>query len=105
MNNPPANNSYPNTVIISLAPNCPSEAAQYARLLAYYLQQNGVNMVTTGNVNFSFDSQEARQQIDNFMTQAPIPHVFINGRAMGRPSYDEIIQEIQYQRNARYGFD
>jgi glutaredoxin-related protein len=105
INNPPANNPYPDTVVVSLVPNCPAEAGQYARTLVYYLEKNGFEVMTTAQVSFKFDSQEAFQQINDFMTSAAMPQVFINGRAMGRPSYDEIIQEMRAQHNAGYGFN
>ena len=93
---PPVQGAAEDTVLVVAAENCPHEDAQRSDRLAQDLARRGIPVRRTHNVGFAFTSVEG-DTMDrlNTVMQGPLPIVFVNGRAKGNPSLDEVLDEVK----------
>jgi hypothetical protein len=83
-------------VMVVAAENCPHADAQRADRLAEELQERGIPVSRTHEVNFNPEHIDlaVAQRIPSVMEGA-LPIVFIHGRAKGNPSLDDVVAEYQ----------
>lgn len=85
------------TVYVISPPGCPKESAVRARELARDLQEQGIPVIETGDVNFSFSEQppdEVVERMDGVM-RGEIPIVLLNGHGKANPSLEEVVAEFR----------
>ena len=90
----------PGTVWIVAAENCPHEDAQRADHLAAVLADQGIRVQRTHNVQFQFSEppDAATMARLNAIMNGPLPIVFIDGKAKGNPSAEQVVSEYGQQR-------
>ncbi|MEL1265753.1 hypothetical protein [Pseudoxanthomonas putridarboris] len=82
-------------VVIFAPPNCPSEAARRADLLAQYLDREGIPYARASSADFStLRSQEEANRVMAVMNGS-IPVVFVRHRARANPSPDDVVAEYR----------
>jgi len=94
---PPVDGQRPGTVFVIAAQDCPHEDAQRADRLAESLSSQGIPVERAHSASFIFTSQpdaDTAGRISEVM-EGPLPVVFINGRAKGNPSLDEVAAEFR----------
>lgn len=85
------------TVYVIAPQDCPKEASQRALRLAEDLQEQGIPVVKTSNVNYSFSATPSQDVLDrmNGVMRGEVPIVIINGRGKANPSMAEVVAEYQ----------
>ena len=80
------------SVVIFAPENCPEEGARRAEALADRLEQNGVSITQSSNVNFSFDNNDPAyvQRVLDVMN-GEIPIVVVRGRGKANPTLEEVL--------------
>jgi hypothetical protein len=86
-----------NTVYVIAPENCPRQSAIRARQLAQDLKNQGISVVETHRVNYSFTTRPSKEVIDrmNGVMEGEIPIVMINGRGKANPSLGEVVAEYR----------
>ena len=85
----------PHGVVVFAPENCPSDAAQRAYALISDLGSRGVPVVRASTASFStLPDTETQQRVLSVMN-GPIPIVFVNGRAKGNPSLEDVVAEYR----------
>lgn len=92
---PAGNNPFPGTIAISVPPNC-QHPPLYVQRLEQGLRDQGLPVQEVSDVSFHTNTAEERAQIQAIMQQ-PMPQVYINGRVIGHPSLEEVMQEVKTQ--------
>jgi len=83
------------TVYVIAPPNCPKESARRARQLAKDLDDQGIPVVETNKVNFSWKERPTSETLDsvNSVMKGEIPIVIVNGRGKANPLLEEVVAE------------
>lgn len=84
-------------VLIVAPPHCPSSVGRRADEMERQLKAAQIPYVRTGSVSFPLIGTEAEVDRLRAVMDAP-PVVFINGKAKGAPSTDEIVAEFRSAR-------
>lgn len=87
----------PNVVIMS-PPNCPSDEAARARMLADSLAQAGIPHEMRQDIGFTFHDPDDVARVNQHMSNLANPLVLVRGWGKGNPTAQDII--AQY-RNGR----
>jgi hypothetical protein len=86
-------------VVIFAPENCPSDAAQRAQRLASLLSSQGIAYRRATAADYSnLASQDEANRVMAVMN-APIPIVYVNGRAKSNPEPDEVVAEYRRGRS------
>lgn len=95
---PPVDGHKTSAVVVLAAENCTMDEARRADLLASDLSRQGVPVVRSHNVGFTFDAGDraAAQRIQSVMN-GQLPIVFVRGRAKANPTLKEVLAEYRGQ--------
>ena len=80
------------SVVIFSPENCPEEGTRRADALAAHLEQSGVSVTRSSNVDFSFDNNDPAyvQRVLDVMN-GEIPIVVVRGRGKANPTFEEVL--------------
>lgn len=95
---PSASQHQQGTIYVVAAKNCTREEAERANWLAETLDEKGLNVKRTHQVQFIFNEtpkKAVRKKIDSTIN-GPLPLVFINGKVANNPTLDEVLLEANH---------
>ena len=92
---PAVANQAASAVLVLADPTCPKPPAERARRLVRELKGKGIQVVHTPLLQFAPTASPVDgSQVDRTM-RGTQPIVFVNGRAKGNPTLDEIVEELR----------